>query len=383
MSLSRCPPPLHSTPASSSPPCTSACLLVVIREGSGGLQEWWVMVVVAFCWNSLALLRASSIVLSSSARWHWASSWLDDGEALARRGEEDRDDREIGMEGRGMDMGELMLSLLGGEDEGLILSEEPRRERRLLPLSLSSTLSLETLIQEIFSGMLRCRRGVAERCGTKRGGGGRGGGDRDTLSAPLCFWLLLFRLLSSCSAVFFCRLLWLDWWPSQTSGLSSQECWVYFLLASGLLLLLAGSSLRPSFAVLEGFKLVLWSPSGWWTFMKRGLMKQSAPLDWQHSSSDGVRVRSRGRPGVVATETGLWAGGGGLSGAAVPDNEAEPFLLRHNWVSQKPVWEWENYCTCVIWAWCDTTHKCQIWHHYWGQTIIGATVHKFVINCTV
>lgn len=54
-----------------------------------------------------------------------------------------------------MDMGELMLSLLGGDDEGLMLREEPRRERRLLPLSLSSTFSLGTLIQEIFSGMLR------------------------------------------------------------------------------------------------------------------------------------------------------------------------------------------------------------------------------------
>lgn len=52
-----------------------------------------------------------------------------------------------------MDMGELMLSLLGGEDDGLILSEEPRRERRPIPLSLSSTFSF---IQEIFSGMLRC-----------------------------------------------------------------------------------------------------------------------------------------------------------------------------------------------------------------------------------
>lgn len=54
-----------------------------------------------------------------------------------------------------MEMGELMLSLLGGEDEGLMLREEPRRERRLLPLSLSSAFSLGTLIQEIFSGMLR------------------------------------------------------------------------------------------------------------------------------------------------------------------------------------------------------------------------------------
>ena len=66
-------------------------------------------------------------------------------------------------------------------------------------------------------------------------------------------------------------------------------------------------------------------------------MKQRAPLDWQHSSSDGVRVRSRGRPGAVAKEIGFWAGGGGLSGAAVPDKETEPFLLRHNWEFQKPV----------------------------------------------
>lgn len=71
--------------------------------------------------------------------------------------------------------------------------------------------------------------------------------------------------------------------------------------------------------------------------MKSGLMKQSAPLDWQHSSSDGVRVLSRGRPGVVAKETGLWVGGGGLSGTAAPDNEAEAFLLQHDFVSQKPV----------------------------------------------
>lgn len=131
-------------------------------------------------------MRAFSIVWSSSAKWHWASSWLDDDdEALARRGEEESDDREMGREGRGMDMGELMLSLLGGEDEGLILREEPRRDKMLLPLSLSSTFSLGTLIQEIFSGMLRCRRRGAECCGTMRGGGGRGGGDRGTLSAAL------------------------------------------------------------------------------------------------------------------------------------------------------------------------------------------------------
>lgn len=80
-----------------------------------------------------------------------------------------------------MDMGELMRSRLGGEDEGLMLNEEPRRERQLLLLSLSSTFSSGTLIQEIFCGMLRCRRGGPERCGAKRGGGGRGGGYRDEL----------------------------------------------------------------------------------------------------------------------------------------------------------------------------------------------------------
>lgn len=129
---------------------------------------------------------------------------------MARRGEEERVDREMGREGRGMDMGELMLNLLGGEDEGLMLSEEPRRERRLLPLSLSlsSIFSLGTLIQAIFSGILRCRRGGAERCSTMRGGGGRGGGDRGTLSAGLSFWLLLMLVWLSMSgnSVFLSRL---------------------------------------------------------------------------------------------------------------------------------------------------------------------------------
>lgn len=65
-------------------------------------------------------------------------------------------------------------------------------------------------------------------------------------------------------------------------------------------------------------------------------MKQSAPLDWQHSNSDGVRVRRRGRSGMVTVEAGLWAGGGGLSGAVVPDNqETKPLLPRQNLESQK------------------------------------------------
>ena len=186
ISLSRWLPPLHSLttspPPPPPPPVTSAGLLVVISEGSGGLLASWVL--VALHLDSLALKRAFSIVCSSSAKWHWASSWLDEGEALARRGEEENDDREMGREGRGIDMGELMLNFFGGEDEGLMLSEEPRRERRLLPLSLSS---LGTLIQEIFSGILHCWGGGAERRVAKRGGGGRGGGDCDTLSTVLSF----------------------------------------------------------------------------------------------------------------------------------------------------------------------------------------------------
>lgn len=186
MSLSRWPPPVLSSTASS-PPVTSASLLVVISEESGGLLESWVGLLIALYLDNLALIRAFSIVWSSRAKWHWASSWLDEGEVLGRRGEEERDDREMGREGRGMDMGELMLSRFGGEDEGLVLNEEPRRESRLLPLSLSSNFSLETLIQEIFSGILLCWRGGAKRCGTQRGRGGRGGGGRDTLSVALSF----------------------------------------------------------------------------------------------------------------------------------------------------------------------------------------------------
>lgn len=107
---------------------------------------------------------------------------------MDRRGEDDRDDRERGSEGRGMEIGELMLSLFGGDDDGLMLSEEPRRERRLLPLSFSSIFSFGTLTQGIFSGMLCCVRGGAERRSTKRGGGGRAGGQRDAPSVPLGFW---------------------------------------------------------------------------------------------------------------------------------------------------------------------------------------------------
>lgn len=192
MSLSRWPPPLHSsTSSSSSSPVTFARLLLVINKGSEGLLEFRAKVLVALCWYSLALIRAFSITWSCSAKWHWASSWLNDGDALAGHGEKERDDREMGREGQGMDMGELMLSLLGGEDEGLMLLEGIW----LLPLVFSSTFSLGTLIQEIFSGML-CS---SERLDAKRGGGGRGGGDCGKLSEALSFSLLqLGLILLSC-----------------------------------------------------------------------------------------------------------------------------------------------------------------------------------------
>lgn len=82
-----------------------------------------------------------------------------------------------------MDMGELLLSLLGGDDEGLMLNDKPRRQKLLLALSLSSTL--EGLNQGTFTGMLQCRGRGEERRGAKRGGGGRGGGDRVELPAAV------------------------------------------------------------------------------------------------------------------------------------------------------------------------------------------------------
>ena len=74
--------------------------------------------------------------------------------------------------------------------------------------------------------------------------------------------------------------------------------------------------------------------------VKRGLMKQSAPLLWQHSSSEGLRVSNRGRaPGLVSKVTLLWAAGGGLLGALVPgeDQETARFIPKQSSESQKPV----------------------------------------------
>lgn len=146
---------------------------------------------------------------------------------MARRGDEDSEGREMGRDGQGMDMGALRLSLLGGDEEGLMLKEEPRREKRLPPWSLS--FSFGRLIQDAITGMLRCRRTGPRRCGGNRGGGGRGGGTRGQPPA-----VLGFSLLRSCSSVL-CELLW-RW--------SRLQSWELFVTES--LLLLLGLSLGSS-----------------------------------------------------------------------------------------------------------------------------------------
>lgn len=269
---------------------SAASLLPALSEDSGGLQEFWGGDLLASRWKSLALMRASSIVLSCSAKWHWASSWLDVEEAMARRGEEDSDGREMGSEGQGMDMGALRLSLLGGEDEGLMLNEEPRRERRLPPWSLS--FSFERLIQDAITGMLRWWRTRPRRWGGNRGGGGRGGGSRGQDPAVLLFcpsWL--FSLLWLSGSVL-CKLLsrWSELQSWELLVTESPSLWL------PLMLFLWSSSPWTRWAALEVCSLV----SRWCTLMKRGLMKQRAPLDWQQSSSDGVRTRSQGHLWVVA-----------------------------------------------------------------------------------
>lgn len=310
MSLSRRP---------TRPPAAS--LSPALSEDSGGLQEFWGGDLLPSRWKSLALMRASSIVLSCSAKWHWASSWLDVEDATARRGEEDSDGREMGSEGQGMDMGALRPSLLGGEDEGLMLNEEPRRERRLPPWSLS--FSFERLIQEAMTGMLRWWRTGPGRCGGNRGGGGRGGGNRGQASAGLLFWpSSLVSLLWWCGSVL-CKLL-----PSW-SELQSWEVLVPESPSLWVVLMLFPWSPSPGTS-WAGFE-VCSQVSRWWTLMKSGLMKQRAPLDWQQSSSDGVRTRSQGHLWVVAEETALCVGGGGLSGAATSVTVPEHWV-----VFQKP-----------------------------------------------
>lgn len=65
MSLRRWLPPVSSSRSSD-------CLPEDV--GDVGLLGRWPGLTVAFCRDSLARRRAFSIVCSSRARWHWASS---------------------------------------------------------------------------------------------------------------------------------------------------------------------------------------------------------------------------------------------------------------------------------------------------------------------
>lgn len=76
-------------------------------------------------------------------------------------------------------------------------------------------------------------------------------------------------------------------------------------------------------------------------------MKHSAPLGRQQSSWVGLRIRSLGHVGVVGQESGLRAGGGGLSGPAVFGRDTDTALL-HNLLSQKPVQQKEKMCHFVL-----------------------------------
>jgi len=192
--------------------------------------------------------------------------------------------------------------------------------------------------------MLLCRLGGGGgtgRCGGRRGGGGRGGGGEQevlVIAEPL---LAPGAGSGSCSEVSQDLLKSLETRPRLSP--SSPASWLLLLL----LLLLpttgsASSSFTWSLVVCAGVSgLVSEGGAVWWTLAKRGLMKQSAPLLWQHSNSEGVRVRNRGRvvPGLVSKVTRVWAGGGGLSGGAVAgdDQETARFLPRQRSEFQKPV----------------------------------------------
>lgn len=66
-----------------------------------------------------------------------------------------------------------LLNLLGGEDDREF-KEEPNLPNRLV-------FSWGVLIQETVSGMVFCLRMMPDLLEPKRGGGGRGGGERDVL----------------------------------------------------------------------------------------------------------------------------------------------------------------------------------------------------------
>lgn len=194
---------------------------------------------------------ACSMIWSSSARWQrWPSaSWMLG--ALFPRQD-------------GMGIGELIF--LGGEDEGeRELNEALRRPSR-------PVFSWGVLIQLTpVSGMLFCLTGTACLCGMVRGGGGRGGGEREE------FFSLFKPLFLVCSVlVARWRMLW---------GL------VWLLPLVEVLLLCESAQVSPGAAkVTVSVDAGLEQCVCW----KRGLMKHRAPFDWLHSRWEGVRVRGTG-----------------------------------------------------------------------------------------
>lgn len=150
------------------------------------------------------------------------------------------------------------LIFLGGEHEGdKEPNEELRRPRKLF-------LSGDILIQLTpVSGMLFCLTPRPRLYEPMRGGGGRGGGDREETASCL-IRLLLFPLFSALTE------------RRRTLGI--------LVCVSPRA---AESSVSPDVADVT---VSVGADSGCWVRPKRGLIKHSAPLEVQHSSWDGVRV---------------------------------------------------------------------------------------------
>lgn len=186
-----------------------------------------------------------------------------------------------------------LLAFLGGEDE-----DEEEEEEEEWPLSLEPMKPRRggccvcggggvcfwggCRVQRAVSGMLLCLGGGAGRRGSVRGGGGRGGGERS--------------------------------FPPALPGTAVAAA-------------AAGSTGDPLDGPAGSF-------SARWACRKRGLTKQSAPVDW-----DGAR--GRGVAEGVLSGGGGGGGGGRLSwtlpGTAARDREPELFRRALRGESQNPV----------------------------------------------
>ncbi len=229
--------------------------------------------------DSLAKLQdtASSMVWSSKAMWQRRPS------ASSRL-------VEFLLRDEGTRMG--LLNFLGGEDEGdKELKDDPNLDSRLL-------FSWGVLIQQTVSGMVFCLRRTADLPEAKRGGGGRGGGD-----------LLLLDLLTL------------------ECDLNSVLCARQKTLSS----LFWWSVLPGDDSCFLGEGLV------WCVCRKRGLIKHSAPLDWLHSSSEGVRVN--GMAGTLG-DNHCFSLCCEISHTVSPDTE--DFLVLRSSQSQKSAWRQHN-----------------------------------------